>query len=322
MKGFIQKKIGELLMKRKVAMLLTLFAATCMFSGCLSKADTKNTDISQSSATSDSRKVDWPFYEIQADNNTVGYLLGSIHVGKKEMYPFPKEITQAVAKSSAVASEVTFAALTSPLSATLAQKAIQEEPHVLTNLNEKDKERLNERLASYDYSADDLQGLNYFGLMTMLQAKYIDMSQVSFGVDLQLSKEAEKNDIFNIGFETVSEQYQLLNQATSGYLEQEDWIDAIPSLTEAKAENEKLLKFYIDGGIGDNFAELFEDSDFEGSTDIILDQRNLNWLAQLRGILPEQEQTFIVVGAGHLFGEKGLIQLLESEGYAVTKIAT
>lgn len=251
-------------MKKTIRLLGILMIALFVVSGCNSKASTQETTTSQAKKTTID-KVDWPFYEIKAKDETIGYILGSIHIGHKDMYPFPKEITKAVASSSAVISEVTFSSLTSPASAKLAQKAIEEEPHILTNLSEEEKERLNEKLASYDYSIEDVEGLNYFGLMTMLQAKYMDISQALFGVDMQLSKEAQKNDIDNLGFETVYEQYQLINEATSGYLDEEDWIDAIPSLAESKAENEELLEMYISGELETNFSELFQDNDYEGS---------------------------------------------------------
>lgn len=44
--------------------------------------------------------------------------------------------------------------------------------------------------------------------------------------------------------------------------------------------------------------------------------RNLNWLEQLPAIM-QQQPTFIAVGAGHLVGEYGLINLLRKKGYTV-----
>lgn len=47
--------------------------------------------------------------------------------------------------------------------------------------------------------------------------------------------------------------------------------------------------------------------------------RNHDWVEQLKTILPEQA-TFIVVGAGHLPGEQGLIELLQKQGYTLTAV--
>ena len=47
-------------------------------------------------------------------------------------------------------------------------------------------------------------------------------------------------------------------------------------------------------------------------TDILLDKRNMNWVKQMNEILPKQN-IFIAVGAGHLGGPKGLIELLKKK---------
>lgn len=47
--------------------------------------------------------------------------------------------------------------------------------------------------------------------------------------------------------------------------------------------------------------------------------RNHNWVEQFRTIMP-QTATFFVVGAGHLPGKKGMIELLRNEGYTVEAV--
>jgi uncharacterized protein YbaP (TraB family) len=53
--------------------------------------------------------------------------------------------------------------------------------------------------------------------------------------------------------------------------------------------------------------------------EILLDKRNINWVNQLKHILPGQN-IFMAVGAGHLVGKKGLIELLKKEGYTMRPI--
>jgi uncharacterized protein YbaP (TraB family) len=50
--------------------------------------------------------------------------------------------------------------------------------------------------------------------------------------------------------------------------------------------------------------------------DILLYNRNMNWVKQLKTIM-KAESVFVAVGAGHLVGTKGLIALLKKEGYKV-----
>ena len=61
------------------------------------------------------------------------------------------------------------------------------------------------------------------------------------------------------------------------------------------------------------------ESGLENYEDILLFNRNINWVKKLKIILQERSVT-IAVGAGHLSGEKGLIELLRKEGYTVKPV--
>ncbi|MEO5908878.1 MAG: TraB/GumN family protein, partial [Ginsengibacter sp.] len=50
--------------------------------------------------------------------------------------------------------------------------------------------------------------------------------------------------------------------------------------------------------------------------DLLLNDRNKNWVKQLKEIM-KKESVFVAVGAGHLIGEEGLINLLKTQGYKV-----
>ena len=64
---------------------------------------------------------------------------------------------------------------------------------------------------------------------------------------------------------------------------------------------------------------LDQEPGFSDTKEVMLDNRNKNWVIQLREILPEKN-IFIAVGAGHLVGENGLISLLKKEGYILRPI--
>ncbi len=61
------------------------------------------------------------------------------------------------------------------------------------------------------------------------------------------------------------------------------------------------------------------DAGMSGFTDILLYHRNLNWVKKLNELLPAKALV-IAVGAGHLPGEKGVINLLRQYGYKVTPV--
>lgn len=61
------------------------------------------------------------------------------------------------------------------------------------------------------------------------------------------------------------------------------------------------------------------DPSISNYTDILLYNRNQNWVNKLKDILPDKS-VLIAVGAGHLPGKQGCINLLRREGYKVTPV--
>ena len=112
--------------------------------------------------------------------------------------------------------------------------------------------------------------------------------------------------------------------------------DSIPY----KVQAEQLLKFTLTNGdmsgAEKEFAEMMEaynnqdleklDAFIKKGEDglgqyenILLYNRNKNWVKKLKPIMSERSVT-IAVGAGHLPGDKGLIDLLRKEGYTVKPV--
>jgi uncharacterized protein YbaP (TraB family) len=54
-------------------------------------------------------------------------------------------------------------------------------------------------------------------------------------------------------------------------------------------------------------------------TEVLLYDRNRNWIVKLKELMP-QKSLLVAVGAGHLPGEKGVINLLRKAGYTVTPL--
>jgi uncharacterized protein YbaP (TraB family) len=50
--------------------------------------------------------------------------------------------------------------------------------------------------------------------------------------------------------------------------------------------------------------------------EVLLDQRNDNWGRKMPAVL-SPGQTFIAVGAAHLGGKRGLINILEAQGFTL-----
>lgn len=121
--------------------------------------------------------------------------------------------------------------------------------------------------------------------------------------------------------ETLEEQLMIFDS-----LDTQDQIvllkDSLNHLPEIQALNEKLVLAYLNGDLDEIYRRSMELQATEDELtirlmDSLIDKRNLKMLNRM---LPELEKgrVFIAVGALHLPGEKGLINLLRKAGYAVT----
>ena len=120
--------------------------------------------------------------------------------------------------------------------------------------------------------------------------------------------------------ETLQEQLSVFDE-----LSQADQItllkDSLNFMPEVQALNEKLVQAYLEGDLDEIYRRSMElqTKDDELASRLmnsLIDKRNTRMLER---ILPElaQGRVFIAVGALHLPGENGLLNLLRGAGYAV-----
>jgi len=100
----------------------------------------------------------------------------------------------------------------------------------------------------------------------------------------------------------------------------EELLQTIDSMENSKKYFSLMLTAYKEQRL-DKIEEIVNNPEF-GSTenqDILLDNRNRNWIEQLKKIMMKGP-VFTAVGAGHLVGKAGLIALLKAAGYTVKGI--
>lgn len=139
-------------------------------------------------------------------------------------------------------------------------------------------------------------------------------------IDTFLQQMAKEKGMEVKGFETADYQLQLVFGTPISYQAQ-DLMKMLKDETAYMEYSQMLANLYSRQDI-DGLFELMNDprlgiTKYEAETQIY--RRNMTWMEQLKDILPEGG-TFIVVGAGHLPGENGLLALLRKIGYNTTPV--
>ena len=161
-----------------------------------------------------------------------------------------------------------------------------------------------------------IQQVDSFSMLTVLSL----ISMKSFGCEnlkfyemefIGLAKESKKSIG---GLETIEAQIQFLNKAYSND-------EMIAMLKETNGEEtEKMVRNYVKENLPELYKEITTPKLMnENSKKWLLEARNTNWAVKMPNIMKSQS-TFFAVGAAHLLGDDGLINLLIKAGYSVKPV--
>lgn len=158
-----------------------------------------------------------------------------------------------------------------------------------------------------------IQQVDNYSMLTVLSL----ISMKSFGCEnlkfyemefIGLAKESKKSIG---GLETIEAQIQFLNKAYS-----DDEMIAMLQETNGE-ETAKMVQNYINENLSELYKEITTPKLMnENSKKWMLEVRNENWAVKMPDVMKDKS-TFFAVGAAHLLGKEGLINLLRKAGYSV-----
>lgn len=141
--------------------------------------------------------------------------------------------------------------------------------------------------------------------------------QPEYGIDTYLHRQAEQQGLPVAYLEDPLEQFQFLNQA--GDMAADEFIEQ--TLTEM-SNIETLMSDMVAAWKAGDLSTLNDVGaldQYPGLEEILLHQRNRNWLAILLGLQDSPGTECVAVGALHLSGEQGLLNAFESAGYRISQ---
>lgn len=157
-------------------------------------------------------------------------------------------------------------------------------------------------------------------LMAMLQTKYYPMDPAKdVPMDMYFQKLGTKNGKKVIGLESMDEQIFALYDQFSYKRQAELLQEYVQDKDKAYQEMVSMNRFYRQQNLKELESLMSTQTYNEGEASIMLDNRNKKWLEQLPSII-RLNSTFIAVGALHLAGKNGLINLLREKGFTVKPI--
>jgi uncharacterized protein YbaP (TraB family) len=140
------------------------------------------------------------------------------------------------------------------------------------------------------------------------------------GVEEQLVRRAETDHKPTAGLETLPEELGSLSSLSSA--DQVRMLDqTIDDLKDLKAEMRGVTSAWRSGDAA-RLAGLLssEYATFPSLYKPLVTDRNRRWMPQVEELLRSKDNSLVVVGALHLVGSGGLLELLRGKGYTITQL--
>lgn len=251
------------------------------------------------------------------DLNKPSYLFGTIHIICPEDYLWTKKMEDALAKAEEVCFEMDMDAPAVMMS-------------VATGLIDPSGKTLKDYFGEEDYKKvakymQDTLGISIMMFNTMRptilpvifsgKSSHCDLTVSYEDKIMQTAKVAGKNIQ---GLENPEEQIALLNTLPVDSVIK-DIMDIVNGTKFEDTNYAKLIAAYKSQDVVALHDLINTSHDLGENEAIFIDERNIKWVPRMIEMM-DQKSMFFAVGAGHLWGENGVINLLRKEGYIVTPV--
>jgi uncharacterized protein len=259
-------------------------------------------------------------WKVDSDQNSL-YILGSIHLLNKEAYPLKQSIENAFEQTNKLILEFDLRSADSDrIQQLMLQKGASTDGTVLHQQVSKDTYE-NVVMRAKELGVD-IRLLNSFKpwivATTMAAVKLQKLGfDAKLGIDRYFADRAIRSNKPIGGLETAEFQLGLLDQFSAK--EQELLLrQSMNEMDHLERNVAEIVRAWKSGDVGSLEKHLLAGMrDYPEIHQKLIEDRNRRWLPQIEGLLSQGENALIVVGAAHLVGTNGVIQLLESRGYRV-----
>ena len=256
------------------------------------------------------------------------YLLGSIHMAKKEIYPLAKEIEEAFERSKYLVVEVDQGKVDqAKIQQMVLERGMYKEGESLSTKLPKEKlKRVQELVEKVGIPMEQADRLKPW--LLALSASILSLQKLGHdpqpGIEPHFLNAAKEKQKEVKELETVEFQLDLLSGFSdelqdlfiSSTLEELDGTEKrMDRIFEAwkKGDAKEIEKITITDGM----AKKPEMAPFKAK---MLDDRNVGMAKKVEEYLKTKDVAFVVMGSAHLVGEKGVVELLRKKGVKVEQV--
>ena len=261
------------------------------------------------------------------------YMMGSMHMLNDTCYPLPEEIMNAYNSADVLAVECDITALTAS-AAQLKYSGILKYPQgetVKDHLSAETWEKLSGYLELFDVDVVDAEKNRAWTLYSSVQNLALEDTTLTAdkGLDRFLLTKARGDGKQIYEIESVDEQLEMLAGFSDNIYELLLSEYSVENAEKLKEDNKALFKAWKTGDL--EWVEKESEGEFEDIPDDLRAEitdfmdtmyydRNAHMVKDAKELMNSDKRTFMVVGLAHYAGKRGIIALLENDGYEVERI--
>jgi len=262
-------------------------------------------------------------WKVKGDHNTI-YLLGSVHVLSKHAYPLKPALERAFDDANQVVFEIDLTRFTpESFRQEFKRTALYPSGQSLSKkLSPGTIELLRSVLPDYGLTLDKVERFKPWFLAEWLSSRALEMAGFSdrLGVDFYFYHKAKAAGKPVLGLETLRDQAQIFDsfndEENELYL-----VSTISGLPAYAVMVRRLVDAWKDGDVKLLDQLLNQDKRSDPTThDVLFSKRNSKWMPEIERFAHESGNYLIIVGAGHLVGDDGVVEQLKRAGYSVQQL--
>lgn len=303
---------------------LLAFSLLVSITGFMSCKTTKDIAVAKDETPTYANSLLW-----QIDGNGLSepsYLFGTIHMINKDQFFWPKGALSALDDSEDVVFEI-------DLDDMFDMGSMM---GLLTKAYMKDGATLKDFYSEADYKIvkDHFDGMGVpMMMMQRLKPMFLTVFasgdvQPGQGLEGDGSIKSYEMELYTIAQESSKDvdglesmEYQLSVFDSIPYQEQANMLLETIKTSDSEDDSFKvMMDMYVNQEINKMVSSMSEEEGISGYEDILLYNRNKNWIPIMSSKM-KSAKTFFAVGAGHLAGKDGVLDLLSREGYKLTPLS-
>ncbi|MGF1579376.1 MAG: TraB/GumN family protein [Gemmataceae bacterium] len=265
-------------------------------------------------------------WEISSKTNKI-YLAGSVHLGFEGLYPLPKEIEKAFANSQKLAVEVNVDNIPGfQILKILAQGTYKGGKTLTSEVSQETAKKLKDYCEANNVPIKIVNRYKPWMasmLLTELMAKKAGFDMTK-GLEKHFLKKARKTGKTVLELESMKLQLELFVGFDKG-LQERMLLDTLSDAKDYKKVIDRIFAAWKTGDLEKmHKIAILDPQKVEPKLKTLyvkmFDERNVKMTEKIEGYLKGDDIVFVLVGSGHIPGEKGILKLLRDKGYKIRQV--